>query len=290
MLKSVLFRGIPKGAFTPRLQTRLPATRLSVASSQTVKFYSTPTRRNDNKPKFRYLVYTFLFSSACLVFVALQVDKKPPPKTNFSEKEFQEYEDTTHLKRRHKIVHDSDKDKVEFYVVPYSHEALTEEKISKRLKSSGVDNGLVKVIDPQQLIDAEIKDTSRKFLYLLQDLNATGKAYPKGLVTALVKENVREYLEQTKGDENVVKTSFFITNYPKNTDEAIKFENDVGDIKKCVVLHYDMLNELPKLGSEYSQLVNNVVGYFDTVGKAETVVTKWDEMDSKFEEIVLKDL
>lgn len=265
--------------FNSFLRNSLPKTVPSLSRSA-VRHYARPSKKN--QPRFRYLVYTFLFSSAALVFVTLQVDRKPPPKTSFSEKEFQEYEETTKLRRRHQIITEELSQKIKFLVLPFIKSELVEDFATKFNKSETV----VKVIDPEKLIANEKADNSRKFLYLLQELSATGKPLPVGLLTALIKEEVQAYLAE---NPNPSPTNFFITNYPQTTDEAIKFENDIGDIRSCLVLHYDMLNELPERGAEFERRINNVVGYFDTVGKNKTITTKFDAMDRKLEEIALED-
>ena len=90
--------------------------------------------------------------------------------------------------------------------------------------------------------------------------------------------------------EGAFDTNYIIKNYPQTTNEAIKFENDVSDIAKCLVLHYDMENELPKhKNDEEMRSIKNVEGYFDSVGKTKTLTSKYDEMDAKFEEIMLED-
>lgn len=255
--------------------------RSSVVSRTAVRSYARPAKKN--QPKFRYLVYTFLFSSAALVFVSLKVDRKPPPRTSFSEKEFQEFEETTKLKRRHKIITDDLSSKFNFYVLPFIKTESIEQFATMSNNSS---SAVVKVIDPLKLIEIEKSDTSKKFLFLLQELDVTKKPFPKGLITALIKEEIQSFINS---EEEIVKTNFFITNYPQTTDEAIKFENDIGDIKKCLVLHYDMLNELPAQGNEFERSINNVVGYFETVGKNKTITNKFDNMDAKLREIVLQD-
>lgn len=238
----------------------LRATRLGV------RHYASALQKG---PKFRYLVYTFMFSTAALVFVSLKVDKKTRPRTLFLEQEFEEHEAQMGLKRRHKVVEDAS---VKFYVLPCVDDGALE-----RLRRATP----AVVIDPRECEQRVLADPSAKFHALLEELAATRKPWPKGLVTALVKERVQQ--EMRDGAPR----AFFIKNYPLNTDEAIKFENDVGDVTQCLVFP-DAIER--QQSPEAERLVRNVVGYFDTVGKLRTVRTLYDELDSILAEVVLDDL
>lgn len=253
-----------------------------------LRTYATSVRKSANQqPKVRYLFYMFLVSSGVLYMAGKKVDKKAPPKKSFdSEQELLQYEESTGLKRRHKLISAEKSDQYKFYVVPFVSNDESVEKIANKLKL--LDEGkLVKVIDPKQLLLQEEQDEDRKYSYLLQDLKHTGKSVPKGLVTALVKDEINQYLNTRNG---TFETNFIIKNYPQTTEEAIKFENDVASVQKCLILHYDMLNEVPKLPVEDARAIANVNGYFDTVEKTKTLVSKHDTLDDKLVDFALEDL
>ncbi|CAK7905647.1 hypothetical protein CAAN1_14S04324 [[Candida] anglica] len=282
-----MFRQIVRTSFGFRSKT-LPL----VSSISSVKSTIPISRRllstnkkKDDGPKVRYLFYTFFLSTALLVLVSSRVEKKTKPVTNFSEKDFEEREEISNLKRRHKIVPANERSKVKFYVLPYVHDDETVNKLATRDVFAGT---VVKVLDPAELLEQERTDESRRYSFLLQDLAASGKPLPKGLITGVLKNRIEEYLKQEQ--ENLQPTTFLIKNYPQSTDEAIKFENDISDITRCISYHFDFLNELPKRDEEFVRQVNNVIGYFDTVGKSKVVTTKHDEMDQKLIEIALQDI
>lgn len=237
-------------------------------------------------PKIRYFFYVFVFSSAVLYFASQKVDKVQKPKTSFaSDREYLEYERETGLRRRHKLIDNELNDKFKFYVVPYVHSDETTQKLANRLQELEPEKN-VRIMDPEQLVEQEIKDETRKYCYLLQELKEQGRAFPRGLITALIKEELQIFLTTRSGTFD---TNFILKNYPQTSEEAIKFENDVSGIQRCLILHYDVLNELKNEDAEKIRLINNVHGYFETVGRAKTITSKFDEMDAKLQEIALED-
>lgn len=221
-----------------------------------------------------------------IYYVANRVDKKTVKK-DFSEREFQQYEEATGVKRRNKLISGDLSSKYKFYVIPYINDNEQLDKIVNLLKSK--DEGAhVKIIDPSELIEQQKQDEGLRYHYLLHDLEEQKRPYPQGLITALVKQEINNYLNTRQG---TFETNFIIKNYPQTTAEAIKFENDVADVQKCLILHFDMLNELPKYKNEEEQrAIQNVDGYFDSVGRAKTLIDKFDPMDEEFEEIMMEDL
>lgn len=221
-----------------------------------------------------------------IYYVANRVDKKTVKK-DFSEREFQQYEEATGVKRRNKLISGDLSSKYKFYVIPYINDNEQLDKIVNLLKSK--DEGThVKIIDPSELIEQQKQDEGLRYHYLLHDLEEQKRPYPQGLITALVKQEINNYLNTRQG---TFETNFIIKNYPQTTAEAIKFENDVADVQKCLILHFDMLNELQKYKNEEEQrAIQNVDGYFDSVGRAKTLIDKFDPMDEEFEEIMMEDL
>lgn len=273
-------RALVRNVFRGVGNQRVPIKPFNMAPFNTVRpqFYS--TKANKDQPKVRYLFYMFFFSSGILYFAGHSLTNKKP-KTSFTEKEFEEYQHASGVKRRTKLISNEDNEKYRFYVVPYVHKDEFVTKLAEKLGDKEV-----RIIDPEELIQREKDDENRPYAYLLQDLTATGKPFPKGLITALIKEDIKFYLNTRKGTFD---TNFIIKNYPQTTDEAIKFENDVSDIQKSVVLHYDILNELSKNKNEdETRLLNNVLGYFETVGKSKVIVAKHDELDDKLQDITLE--
>lgn len=256
-------------------RTRLPG-RVVPAGVGPVKFavakhfYSTQKRkvvRPENAPRIRYLVMMVALSFGFLHFVTTKVDKKAP-KVSFSEREFQQYERETGLKRRHKLISHEKNDQYAFYVVPYCHDV---KKAEKELSAKLPKDRQVKIVEPTELIKREIED-EKKYCYLLQDLQALSRPMPRGLITALIKEEVELFMNTTKGqfDTNIV-----VLNYPQSTEEAIKFENDISDVRTCIKLEDDYARNLKSdLSDDDVRKVNNVFGYFDTVDKVTTVNSK----------------
>lgn len=235
------------------------------------QFFSTQKNkkvvRPENAPRIRYLVMMVAISWGLLHYVTSKVDKKAP-KNSFSEREFQQYEKETGLKRRHKLISHEKNDQYSFYVVPYCHDVKQAEK---ELTAKLPKDKQVKVIEPSELIKKEIED-EKKYGYLLQDLQALGRQMPRGLITALIKEEVELFTNTTKGqfDTNIV-----ILNYPQSTEEAIKFENDVSDVKSCIKLENDYAKSLATdLAEDDIRKVNNVFGYFDTVDRVTRLDSK----------------
>lgn len=254
-----------------------------------VRFYANspvpkrPVRREEETTKFRYLIYVAIFSTAVLVFVSKKVDKKNPKKS-FSPREYAEYEEITGLKRRNKLISHEKNDKYRFYALPYVHDDATVEKLAKKLPGDKE----IKIIDPEQLVEREIEDETRRYSFLLQDLRAERKALPNGLLTALIKEEVSMFLNTTKGTYD---TSFLLKNYPQTTEEAIKFENDVSSVLKCLVLLNDVENEMPSAKNpEKARLIANVIGYFDTVNNTKSISETASQMDEKWQAEAFDDL
>ena len=270
-----------------KLAARLTQRQIPVTPYTSSRSYAKRSGMDKNEaPKLRYIFYVFLFSSATLYLAGQKVDKSKKPKTSFnSDREFLDYERETGLKRRHKLIDNELNDKFKFYVVPYVHADETVTKIANRLQALEPEKN-VRIIDPQELIEQELKDESRKYSYLLQDLKEQGKSFPRGLITALIKEELQIFLTTRSGTFD---TNFILKNYPQSTEEAIKFENDVSGIQKCLILHYDVMNELKNEDVDKVRLINNVHGYFETVGRARTITSRFDEMDEKLMEIALED-
>lgn len=209
--------------------------------------------------RLKYLLLMVIASWGLLFFVTSQVDKKAP-KTSFSHREYEAYERESGLKRRKKLLNAEQKDQFKFYAVPFSSEAKRSEKeFSKALKSDVAQ----KIIKPNDLIEKELEDEG-KYSYLLQELKATGRQMPSGLITALVKQEIQLFLNTTKGQYD---TNIILLNYPQTTEEAIKFENDIADFEACVVLPSDYDNKLAQLDEDTQRKLNNVFGYFDVLNK-----------------------
>lgn len=211
----------------------------------------------EHGPKIRYLIAMVLLSFGALQLVTSRVDKKAPPKRDFTEREFEQYEKDTGLKRRHKLVSFEKNDQYAFYAVPHVPGANTIDKLAELLPA----NRELKVIDPAELIKKEVED-EKKYAFLLQEIQSQGRSMPRGLVTALVKEEVLLYMNTTRGQND---TNIVLVNYPKSTEEAIEFENDIADVKACVTFSAHPLEATGP--NEESRSIANVMGYFDTVDK-----------------------
>lgn len=274
-------------ALIPRLNANLgPATRVPIQTCRrNYVIVHKDLSKTKKEPRIRYIAYLVAVSWVAIWFVSGQVDKKKP-KQYMTEREFQEYEQSTGIKRRHKLIGSDLNSKYKFYVIPYIYSDEELENIKSSLKKADPSRKIV-VLDPSKLVADEIADETKRYSALINDLDASHKPYPPGLITAILKNHIH-FLMNTR--EGTFDTNYIIKNYPQTTSEAIKFENDVSDISKCLILHFDMLNELPKQkNDEEVRSIRNVEGYFDSVGKSKSLVSKFDEMDAKFEEIMLED-
>ncbi|CAI5756633.1 unnamed protein product [Candida verbasci] len=274
----------------PKLQTRqIWTNRLKHKGFNVAgfRFYSTPRiSPKKEEHRVRYILYMVALSWVAMYFVGNNLEKKRPSMQNLTEREFNEYELKTGIKRRNKLINDKLAQKYKFYVIPYIKQDEELDEIVTKLKQKDSSYN-IKVIDPKQLIEEEKADDSRKYSILLQTLESQKKSFPPGLITAIIKDYLNTFINTREGTFD---TNFIIKNYPQTTNEAIKFENDVSDICKCLILHYDIINELPKVkNDEEVRDIKNVDGYFNTIGKSKTIVSKWDEMDTKLEEIMLED-
>lgn len=261
-----MFRTFSRTRFPARILPRASPIGLTV----TKHFYSTQKKkvaRPENAPRIRYLFMVVVISFGLLHYVTTKVEKKAP-KNSFSTREFQQYEKETGLRRRHKLISHEKNDQYTFYMVPYCPDV---EKTQKELTSKLPHDRQVKIIEVGALVEKEIENEG-KYSYLLQDLKAQGRLMPRGLITAIIKQEVELFMNTTKGQFD---TNILVLNYPQSTEEAIKFENDVSDIKTCVKLEDDNVNSVKSnLSDDDLRKLNNVFGYFDTVDKVTTVNSK----------------
>lgn len=243
-----MFRSLVSASRVPGIRAGMP-----------FRLYSTApkARRADQGPKLRYLFVVVLASYGLLHYCTKRMDKSKKPQTSFSEREFEEYEKRTGLRRRTKLIGPDKKDQYAFYAVPFTTSKSIMNTLNDQLQGREV-----KVIDPAELMEKEVEEQG-KYSYLIEDLKASGRLVPKGLITALIKNEVHLFMNTTKGQYD---TNIVLLNYPQSTDEAIKFENDVSDIHSCLVP--DDEEELKThLDPELLRKINNVVGYFDIVKK-----------------------
>lgn len=228
--------------------------------------------RKDKEPKIRYLFYMFILSSITIYYGGKKVDKKKHKSSFGSQEELDEYEQATGLKRRYRLIDNANGEKYKFYGLPYYKDDSIVEKLKQSLGPTKV-----KEIDVNQLIEQELNDDSRKYCYLLQDLVKRKKPFPNGLITALIKGEVEFYMNTSQG---IYDTNFILKNYPQNTNEASKFETDVALLEKIIVLKEDINDYLPtQLPDDQVRKINNVVSYFETVGKSTIIDSLKDDLD-----------
>lgn len=257
-LKSTILNGLrPQKRLFLNLQNIRSTSELNVK-----RFYSQkPQYRSKTKgePRIRYLFYMFVLSSLLVYFGTGKVDRKRV-KTSFSEKELDEYEQATGIKRRNKLIAGENVTKYKFYSIPFAKDETVINKLSSSLGETKV-----KVIDPLVLLENEKQDETKRYCYLLQDLEKKNKPIPHGLLTALVKEEVSFYMNTSQG---IYDTNFILKNYPQDTQEASKFETDIANIEKVIVLKKDL--ESLSETKQYRD-INNVLSYFETVDKSEVL-------------------
>lgn len=227
-----------------------------------LRFVSTkPSKLKKSEPRLKYLLYIVGFSWVAIILTTADLKSKPDFK---STREYKEYEESTGLRRRNKIINYEKNEQYKFYTVPFVHSSTAISDIEKSLLSSDPSKQ-VKVIDPVDLIAQEKEDESRKYHYLLHNLDEQKKAYPKGLITALIKQEVSFYLNTRSGTFD---TNFILKNFPQTTEDAIKFENEVSDVQNCLVVKSDIEDFLKSDKSpDEVRLIDNVIGYFESVGR-----------------------
>ncbi|SGZ58739.1 CIC11C00000003503 [Sungouiella intermedia] len=254
-----MFRTLTRTSLAGRI---LPLRASPVGLTFTKHLYSTQKRkvvRPENAPRIRYLFMMVLISFGMLHYVTTKVEKKVP-KNSFTEREFQQYEKETGLRRRHKLVSHEKNDQYAFYVVPYCHDV---QKTEKELATKLPKDRQVKVIEVSALVEKEIEEEGNTH---------TCRQMPRGLITAIIKQEIELFMNTTKGQFD---TNIMILNYPQSTEEAIKFENDVSDVKTCIKLDDDYTNSLKSdLSGDDLRKISNVFGYFDTVHKVTPVNSK----------------
>lgn len=231
----------------------------------TTRTYATNTgsKPKKNEPKIRYLFYVFLLSSVTVYIGGQKVDKKKPKRSFGSEQELDEYEQTTGLKRRSRLITGENNEKYKFYAIPFYKDEAIFDKVKTSLDGSGA---RIKQIDVNELIKQEMNDESKKYYYLLHDLAQKNKPYPHGLITALIKNEIQFYINTSQG---IYDTNFILKNYPTNTNEASKFETDVASLERVIVVKDDINEYLPtQLPDDQVRKITNVVSYFETVGKS----------------------
>lgn len=231
--------------------------RLKPQHLQSNRLYSSSNKKSE--PRIRYLAYMFVLSSALVYFGTKQVNRKRVKKSFGSEQELNEYEQLTGIRRRTRLI--TDNTKYKFYSVPHVEDENLISCLSDKLAPTKV-----KIIDPQQLVEIERQDESRRYSILLNDLHKNNEPLPTGLITALVKAEIGLYINTSQG---IYDTNFILKNYPKNTSEASKFETDIASIEKV----FGLKNEITDVKGTAKDVRNlhNVVSYFETVGKSDLV-------------------
>lgn len=214
----------------------------------------------ESPPKLRYIFYVSLFSFGLIGFLAPRMDKNKF-KNSFTEEEFKEREEKSGLRRRSKLISQDQNQQYTFHIVPYANpKDVAKESILKSLPTETQK----RFIDPQDLIKKELEEEGR-YAPLLHDLMEKKKNFPRGLLTALVKQEINLFLNTSGAQYD---TDLILLNYPQSTEEAIKFENDISDIEDCIVSSGDLDAELKeKMSQDDLRKLKNVVGYFDLVSK-----------------------
>ncbi|KAG7195816.1 Altered inheritance of mitochondria protein 36, mitochondrial [Scheffersomyces spartinae] len=256
--------------FSSRFAPRIGFRRLPLSSFSRCYSGVTPRREVIKREKGRLtsVFLMFLMSSGLLYLATGKMEKNTRPKFSFSDKEYEEYENVTGLKRRHKLILQNDK--YRFFAVPYVKTEKYIEKLTEKLSDQEV-----KILDIDQLIAAEKEDVTKKYSLLLKDLDQQSKSYPKGLITAIIKKEVEFYLNTSRGQHN---TNFILKNYPQTTDEAMKFENEVSTLESCIVLEKDFTDSLAKEDTQMERNILNVAGYFETVGRTIKITSSPNKM------------
>lgn len=208
-------------------------------------------------PKMRYFVLMFFVLSGALYYAGNSVTRKKPRTSFSSQRELEAYELSTGIRRRHKLIPSSSNDQYTFYAAPLCSELQLKRLVSHFEKNP--EGKQILILDPESLISQELENPERKYHQLLHDIVGRNKPFPPGLLTALLKQEISFLLNTRAGTFD---TCFVLKNFPSSIDEAIKFENDVLDIKLCLVFQNTDLNP------EERRISDNVVGYFDIVGKS----------------------
>lgn len=219
-------------------------------------YASIPPRTRQTLPKMRYFALMFAILSVALYFAGNSVTRKQPKTTFSDEREFNEYEASSGLRRRHKLIPSEKNDQYAFFAVPLCSDADAAKVISAIKEQDP--SKLICVLNPQDLVDQEAADPERRYAGVLAEIKSQNKPMPPGLELAILKQHVKFLLNTRQGTFD---TAFILKNFPQTIDEAIKFENDVLTISLCVIIKgEDMLEELQRA-------IDNVGGYFEIVGK-----------------------
>lgn len=220
-------------------------------------FTSAPKPRSrQTLPKMRYFALMFAILSVALYFAGNSVTRKQPKTTFSNDREFKEYEASSGLRRRHKLIPSEKNDQYTFFAVPLCSDTDVKKVIDAIEKQDP--SKLICVLNPQDLVDQELADPERRYSAVLAEIKSLNKPMPPGLELALLKQHVKFMLNTRQGTFD---TAFILENFPRTIDEAIKFENDVLTISLCVIIKGENMLE------DLQRAIENVGGYFEIVGK-----------------------
>lgn len=210
-------------------------------------------------PKLRYFFLLLAILSGAIHYAGKSVSRKQPKTSFSSEEELMAYEKSTGLRRRHKLIPSEKNDQYSFVAVPLCPDSELQALV--RTLQARDASKQVCVVDHEELVLQELADKDRHYSSLLHELKSSGKPFPPGLVTALIKQHLNLVMNTRSGTFDTV---FVLKNFPLTIDEAIKFENDVLDISQCILIKNNQLLDTER------RVVENVGGYFDIVGKTIT--------------------
>ncbi|KAL6948820.1 hypothetical protein ACO0QE_001293 [Hanseniaspora vineae] len=204
--------------------------------------------KQSSGPGIKKIALVGLIGTAIFVQAAESLEKAKP-KNSFTEAEYNTYV-MNGLRRKKLMLSPESFPPIKF---------LLNAQGAAAAKILSEDN--VYVVDPVTVVEYYRSNETSKYEALLNEIfqrNGSNKdILPEKLPQGMICMLIGRYIQDHNLAENIEsKTSIIIKNFPKNLKEAIKFENDVGNVKSIIV-------------GENDPAQSDIVDYYDTVKKVE---------------------
>lgn len=199
-------------------------------------------RESDKTTTFPYFIGIGLLSYVILTYAVTKVDKKPLRK-NMSEEEFTSLELQDGLKRKVRLLNNSN---ISVYLFSGRDD-----------KIQSLDNLIV--LDVDELKKQQIEENGSSYGPILKQYASENKEIPAGIISSIINQRLKLILESLKMKKIDSHIDILIMDFPQTIYEAIKFEEKVGIVDKLLVLNSDDGNK------------NELIGYYDIVNKVSKV-------------------
>ncbi|KAL6944567.1 hypothetical protein ACO0RG_001304 [Hanseniaspora osmophila] len=205
-------------------------------------------KKQSSGPGIKKIALVGLIGTAIFVQAAESLEKSKP-KNSFTEEEYNTYV-MNGLKRKKLMLNPESFPPIKFLL--NAQGATAQKKLS---------DDSAYVVDPVNVVEYYRSNETSKYEALLNEIfekNGSNKdvlpeKLPQGMICMLIGRYIQDH---TLSDKIESKSSIIIKNFPKNLKEAIKFENDVGNVKSIII-------------GESDAAQSDIVGYYDTVKKVE---------------------